>query len=141
MVDTGVLLRWFVPQVGWEHAREVRTAYLDGAVALDTVDSVRLELAHVLRRKGLLPGRLSRAQYVTAVRVVDELGITVHVTDVDALSRAAALAADRSLRIFDALVVSLAIERRLPLLTTDAALTRAVAGLLPTELLRGVDGR
>jgi predicted nucleic acid-binding protein len=140
LVDSNVFLRWFVRQIGWEHAREIRGGYVGGTVVLETVDSVRVELAHVLRTKGLLLGRLSRDQYLNAVRVVDDLDIAVHTTDADALSRAAALAADRSLRVFDALVVDRALQRGLPLLTSDVKLVRAVGGLLPTELLRGLDG-
>lgn len=141
LVDTGVFLRWFVPQVGWEHAREFRADYLAGTIALETVDSVRIELAHVLRAKGLLLSRLSRDQYVDAVRVVDDLHIAIHTTDADALARAAALAADRSLRFFDAVLVDRAVVEGLPLLTSDKRLVHAARGLLPTELLRGVDGR
>lgn len=138
-VDTGVLLRWFVKQVGWEHAHQVRSDFLSGGVHLETADSVRAELAHVLRTRGLLPGRLDRQQFLAAVRTVDDLDVTVHATDVDAPERSAALAADRGLRVFHALMVHRAIERGLPLLTSDATLCRAVNGLISTELLRGVD--
>jgi predicted nucleic acid-binding protein len=137
MVDTSVFLRWFVPQAGWEHAREVRGSFVAGTVALETIDSVRVELGHVLRTKGVVAGRLTRDQYLAAVRTVDDLGLVVHATDVDALDRAAALAADRNLRLFDALIVDRALERDLPLLTSDAKLCRGVEGLLSTELLRG----
>lgn len=56
----------------------------------------------------------------------------------DTLLRAAALSADRSLRLFDALFVVLALSTGATLLTSDAKLTRAVTGLVSTELLRGV---
>jgi predicted nucleic acid-binding protein len=140
LVDTSVFLRWFIPQVGWEHAREVRAAFLAGSVALETADSARIELGHVLRTKGLQTGRLTRDQYLAAVRAVDDLGVLVHSTDVDALERSAALAADRHLRLIDAIIVDRALERDLPLLTSDARLCRVVDGLLSTELLRGVGG-
>jgi hypothetical protein len=32
VVDTSVFLRWYVPQIGFEHAREVRQDFLTGAV-------------------------------------------------------------------------------------------------------------
>lgn len=141
MLDAGVVVRWFIPQGGWQHAREVRRRFLSGLVALETVDSVRVEAAHVLRVKGFDQGRLTRDEYLNAVRACDDVGVVVHVSDVHALERAAALAADRSLRVFDALVTDRAIERNLTLLTSDRRLVRAVADLLPTELLREVDGR
>lgn len=137
VVDTGVFVRWFLRQVGSEHAREVRAAFLSGEVGLETVDSVRVELAHVLRTQGLLTGQLDRTTYLIDVRALDDLGVVMHGIDVDALEAAAALAADRNLRLFDALVVRQALAADLPLLTSDAKLVRAVGGLLSTELLRG----
>ncbi len=140
VVDTGVFLRWFVKQVGWEHARDVRSGFLAGDVVLETVDSVRVELGHVLRTKGFLPGLLTRDQVLASVRSVDDLDVTVHRIDVDTLERATALAIDRNLRLFDALLANCALERDSTLLTTDAKLCRAVEGLVSTELLRGVTG-
>ena len=140
VVDSGVFVRWFVPQVGYQHALEVQEALLRDAVRLETVDLARFEVADVLRRKGLLRGVLDRDQYTTAVRVIDDLGVTVYPTDVDAVVRAADLAARRAIRFYDAVFVDLALEQQLPLLTADAKLCRAVDGLLSTELLRGVAG-
>lgn len=138
LVDTGVFLRWFVPQVGFEHARRLRRAFVAGDVALETVDCVRFELANVLRTKGLLPARLTRVEYLAAVRTVDDFGVVVHATDVEALERAAAYAADWNLRFFDAVVVDAAVRRELTLLTTDVKLSNAVGDRLSTELLRGL---
>ncbi|MEU4831963.1 hypothetical protein [Streptosporangium sp. NPDC023615] len=56
IVDTGVFLRWFVDQPGFEHAREVQEAFLDDLVMLETADFARIEVAGVLRKKGLLVG-------------------------------------------------------------------------------------
>lgn len=71
-------------------------------------------------------------------RAIDDLGVTVHSTDVDALERAAQLSASRMVSVYDASFVELALQRDLPLLTSDAKLVRAVAGLLSTELLAGI---
>ncbi|WP_214103405.1 type II toxin-antitoxin system VapC family toxin [Acrocarpospora catenulata] len=138
VVDTGVFLRWFVDQDGYEHAREIQRAYLAGGLRLETVDFARVEVAEVLRKKGLRGGRLDRAMFLAATRVIDDLGVVVHACDVDRIQRAASLAADYSLRMFDALFVQAALERQLPLLTTDVKLTRAVNALVPVEVLRGI---
>lgn len=135
LVDTGVFLRWFVPQDGFKHARRIRDEFIAGQLSLQTVASVRSELGHVLRNKGLLPGLLDREQYVTATRAIDDLGVTIRALDADALERAARLASNHMLRFFDALVVDGALESGLPLLTSDAALCRAVGNLIPTEIL------
>jgi predicted nucleic acid-binding protein len=138
VVDTSVFVRWYVEQVGFEHALEVQQQFLSGAVALETVDFVRVEVAEVLRRKGLVQGLLDRDSYLGAVRDIDELDVVIHETDMDALTRAAALAAKRSLRVYDALLVDRAIDRGLPLLTADARLCRAVEAVVSTELLTGI---
>ncbi|MGH3697839.1 MAG: type II toxin-antitoxin system VapC family toxin [Pseudonocardiaceae bacterium] len=138
VVDTSVFLRWYVPQIGFEHAREVRQDFLAGAVALETVDSTRFELGHVLRTKGLLKGHLSVAQYRAAVRSIDDLGITIHGTDADALERAGELATRCMLRFFDAVFVDRALQRGMPLLTSDRKLANAVGTVAPVEILRGI---
>lgn len=140
VVDTGVFVRWFVEQPGWMHAREVRDSFLDGASGLVTVDFVRVETANVLRKVGLLTGALDGDDYAASARTIDDLGVVVHTTDVDRLERAARLATDRMLSVYDAVLVVLALELGLPLLTSDAKLCRAVEGLLSTVLLRGSAG-
>jgi predicted nucleic acid-binding protein len=138
VVDTSVFVRWFLEQVGYEHAREVRARFLAGALRLETVDCVRFELGHVLRTRGLLLGRLDGKEYVAATRAIDDLGVAVQITDVDALESASELAWRRNLRFFDAVLVHRAMERGIPLLTSDRKLATAVGTLAPIELLRGV---
>lgn len=138
LVDTGVFVRWFLQQVGHPHAREVRTSFLRGEVSLETVDFVRYELGHVLRNQGLLKGRLGEKEYVAANRAVDDLGIKVHLTDVDALERTAELAARRMVRFFDAMLIDRALVADLPVLTSDRRLANAIDGLVTVEILRGV---
>jgi predicted nucleic acid-binding protein len=74
LADTGVFLRWFTGQDGFEHAREIQRAMLIGRASLETVDFARVEVAGVLRKKGLLAGRLTREEFTAAVRVIDDLG-------------------------------------------------------------------
>lgn len=138
VVDTSVFARWFLDQVGFEHAREVRAGYFAGDVRLETVDCVRFELGHVLRTRGLLKGRLTADEYLAAVRSIDDLGITIHPTDADVLERTAALAVRCMLRFFDALLVDRALHAGLPLLTSDRKLAGAVDGVARVQILRGV---
>src|SRR6202012_1642635 len=68
VVDTGVFLRWFIDQDGFEHARELQRKLIDGSTAIETVDFARVEVAGVLRKKGLLAGRLTAEEFTAAVR-------------------------------------------------------------------------
>ncbi len=138
VTDTSVFLRWFVPQVGFEHAREVRRDFLAGTVKLETVDSTRFELGHVLRTKGLLGGHINAEEYLAAVRSIDDLGITIHETDADSLERAGVLAVRCTMRFFDAVLVDRALQRGVPLLTSDRKLANAAGDTAPVEILRGV---
>jgi predicted nucleic acid-binding protein len=114
VVDTGVFLRWFIDQDGFEHARKLQ------------------------RKLGLLAGRLTAEEFTAAVRVIDDIGVIVHETTADRLARAAALAAQKNLGIYDALFVQLARELDLPLLTTDLRLSRAGEGSARIDVLHGV---
>lgn len=137
VVDAGIFFRWYVEQIGFEHAREVRDGFLAGDVDLQTVDSVRIEFAHILRTKGVLKGRISADDYATLTRL-DDLGVQVHSSDVDAVERAALLALRYNVRFFDAVVSDLALQLGLPLLTSDKRLANALGGLVRVEILRGM---
>jgi predicted nucleic acid-binding protein len=137
VVDTAVILRWFLEQPGFEHARKVQEQLVAGTVRLATTEMARVELAHVLRKKALLPRLISREEYLRALRAMDALGVLVEPAEATRLLRAAALAADHSISVFDALFVELALSTGVPLLTADARLVRAAGGLVSTELLRG----
>lgn len=89
-----------------------------------------------MRKKGFLAGRLSLEEFTAAVRVIDDIGVTVHPTTADRLERAADLAARKVLGMYDALFVQLAQELGLPLLTSDAKLARAASGTVQVEVLR-----
>lgn len=138
VVDTGVFLRWFVDQDGFEHARELQQELVAGSMTVATADFARVEVAGVLRKKGLLAGRLTAGEFAAAVRVIDDIGVTIHETSADRLERAASLAARKMLGMYDALFVHLAQELELPLLTSDAKLGRAARDAIRVEVLRGI---
>ena len=51
VVDTGVFLRWFVDQDGFEYARELQQKLVDGSAAVETVDFARVEVAGVCGKR------------------------------------------------------------------------------------------
>lgn len=138
VVDTSVYVRWFIDQVGFEHAREVRDAFLAGDVELISPDLARVEMANVLRKRGLLENHLARDEYLAAVRTLDDLGVELVVQDVDGIERAGHLAADHMVNVYDATFVELAVQRGLPLLTGDARSSRGVANVVDIQVLRGL---
>ncbi|WP_336737240.1 type II toxin-antitoxin system VapC family toxin [Nocardioides sp. CCNWLW239] len=138
VVDTGVFVRWFVDQDGFEHARELHDDLITERTSVTTIDFARIEVAGVLRKKGLLTKLLTTDEFAAAVRVIDDIGVTVQETTPDRLERAARLASTKMLRMYDALFVALAVELDLPLLTSDAKLQRAADDIIQIDVLRGV---
>lgn len=138
VVDTSVFLRWWVEQIGWQHAQRVRDEFIAGNVALITPEFTRIEHAEVLRKRALLDGVLTEDEYLAAVQSLDVMGVELVRPGPDDLLRAASLAAKRSLRMFDALGAALALDRGLPLLTGDARCARALTGVIDVEVLEGI---
>lgn len=128
VVDAGVFLRWHVDQVGFEHAREVRDAFLAGAVRLLAPDFVRVEHAEVVRKVLFLRRHVDSEALAALVRSLNDLGV----------ERAATLAASHSLRFYDAVYAVLALDTGVELLTSDARLARALVGSVPVQVLRGI---
>jgi len=58
VVDTGVFLRWFLDQDGFEHARELQQKLVDGSTEVETVDFARVEVAGFCGRRACSPGTL-----------------------------------------------------------------------------------
>lgn len=133
VLDSSVAVRWYLEQPGFEHAREVR----DAGVRLECPAVLRWELGNVLRLKGVASGLLAAEEVLQALQDLPVLGVRVHEDDEASTSSAARLSLMRSISMFDAAFVVLALRTGLPLLTADARMARGVAGLVSTELLRG----
>lgn len=128
VIDTSVLVRWFLQQSGWRHAQHFRDQFLSGSIELQSTECARFELPHVLRTKGLLARKLTVDDYRAAVRVVDDFGIHVEPLTVDTLEACAMLALTRNLRFFDAVFLHRSLITGWPLLTADRALGAVATG-------------
>lgn len=138
LADTGVFVRWYIEQDGFEDALRFQSAHLAGTVELVALDVVRFELGNVLRKKGLLLERMTVNEYVAAVRSLDDLGLSILPTTADVLGQAAELSGRRMIAFYDALFVTQALEIGATLLTADKKLCNATAGLIRTRMLTGV---
>lgn len=129
VVDTSVLVRWFLRQTGWKKAQDYRDDFIAGVISLETVECARFELPHVLRKKGVLEGKLTVDDYRASVRVIDDLGIHVESLDVDAVEDCAVLSLQHNIQFFDSVFVHRALITDLPLLTADRRLATIAARL------------
>ncbi len=109
-----------------------------GELLLATPDLARVEVANVLRRKGLVAGLLSREDYLAAAGDIDALGVQVQPTDEEVLSRAVVLSADYMISVLDALFLDLAVVTGGTPVTADKGLASTAAQLVSTILLRGI---
>lgn len=133
VLDSSVAVRWYLDQPGHVHAREVR----DAGPTLLAPAVLRWELGNVLRLKGAARGLLTHEQVLQALQDLPVLGVQIREDDEASTLAAARLSLDRSLSLFDAAFVVLALRTGLPLLTADQRLARGAAGLVSTEVLRG----
>ena len=137
VVDSSVVIRWYLDQVGYEHARRVQADFLAGRVRLEAPDVCRWEISNVLRKKGA--GRLTADDIVSAATDIEVLGVVLHPAGIADLSRIIRLAITYGITVFDAAFVDVALCTGLTLLTSDDRLVRAVAARpVSTELLEGV---
>lgn len=125
VIDTSVLVRWFLGQSGYETARRYRDEFLAGSIELRTVECARFELPWVLRKHGLLRGEMTRDEYLAGARIIDDLDITVAAIDADAVEACVALPHHRNIGFFEAVFVYLALRSRWMLLTADERQARA----------------
>lgn len=75
VVDTSVFLRWWVDQIGWQHAQRVCDEFLACDVELCTPEFTRVEHAEVLRKVGYLKGLFTEAEHLAAAEALDVVGI------------------------------------------------------------------
>jgi predicted nucleic acid-binding protein len=137
VVDTSVVVRWYLPQSGWQAARDYLSRFLAGTIELTTTDCARFELPHVLRKHGLQKGGMNREQYRRASRSIDDLGIASRRLDADEIEQCAILADTHNVSFFDAVFVFECLLTGAVLLTSDGRLSRAAEGVVPVEVVLG----
>ena len=102
VVDTSVVVKWYLPERDHEAARALRDAYLEGEVDLVAPALLPFEAVNALRYSGQFDGE----QLAAAARSLSEYGI-----DLVAFSDAgpvADIATDLDITVYDAAYVALA---------------------------------
>jgi predicted nucleic acid-binding protein len=131
VVDSSVAVKWFVREgeLGVEEARRLLDDHLAGSLVLAAPAHLMLEVLNALRYRGLGPSDLQLA-------AAGLLGARVEWAPVEALaSRAAAIAVDHGLTVYDAAFVALAESLDAELITADRRL--AACTTCRTRLLAG----
>jgi predicted nucleic acid-binding protein len=113
VVDAGVVIKWFVPEVGSDAASRL----LASADRLEAPDLLFAEIANAIWKK-VLRGQLTRAE---SQRLVSDIeNIAVDTTPCRALANDAhAIALITSRSVYDSMYVALALRRDTRVITAD----------------------
>ncbi|ERH03165.1 MAG: putative nucleic acid-binding protein, contains PIN domain protein [Halonotius sp. J07HN6] len=116
VVDTSVVVKWYLPEQHHEAARALRDSYLEGEVDLVAPELLPFEAINALRYSGHFDGE----QLAAAARSLSEYGIDL-VSFNDA-GPVADIATDLDITVYDAAYVALAERRDTTAYTADETL-------------------
>jgi predicted nucleic acid-binding protein len=116
VVDTSVVVKWFVPEADSDIALALRLAHSTGKIPLATADLCLVELANALRFRKPTP---TAAEIGQAVRSVLSLDVRTVTPSPELIESATRLAFERQLTVYDALFVALAADLGYELVTAD----------------------
>jgi predicted nucleic acid-binding protein len=129
VIDSSVVVEWFVLEPNSAEAHRIRTSYQTGALALLAPDLLSIELGNVLWKKHLFQGlALADAeQYLTGfpkfnIPLVSSIGL---------LDDAFRLAVSHRRSVYDALYVELSVRENCQFVTADKKLVNALGSAFP----------
>jgi predicted nucleic acid-binding protein len=134
LLDTSVVVKWFVPEEDSEKALSLRRAQEDRELQLYAPEVLLMELANALRYSS----EFSAGEIIEALETLFELNILLMPFSLDALNLAVTLSMEHDLAVYDAYFLALAQALEIPLITADRRmLSRLTAedGALSLELL------
>ena len=135
VIDAGVVVKWFIPEVDSDIAHQLLERYLQGADGPVAPDLLIAECANVLWRR-------CRQGDITPDEATESLAdlLTLQVPLVPATSlvqSALSLALQHQRTVYDALYLALAQERNCTLITADERFFNALSAQFPQlQLLR-----
>jgi predicted nucleic acid-binding protein len=125
LLDTSVVVKWFVPEEGSEKALSLRQAQEDRELQLYAPEVLLMELANALRYSS----EFSTREIVEAVETPFEMNILLIPFSLEALNSAVSLSQEHDLAVYDAYFFALARALEMPLITAD----RKMLSRLTTE--------
>ena len=132
--DASVAVKWFLPEPGSDAARALRD---DDAVTLHAPDVWYLEIGNALWKRARRGDARLRPEIVRAMLAdLRSIAVTTHEA-APILERAATLALELGISVYDASYAAVAERAQATFLTADARLAHALAGhtTAPVELL------
>ena len=115
LLDTSVIVKWFVPEEDSEKALSLRDAQEDHELQLYVPEVLLMELANALRYSS----EFSTSEIAGALETPFELNMLLMPFSLNALNSAVTLSLERDLAVYDAYFLALAQALEIPLITAD----------------------
>lgn len=125
-IDTSALVKYVLPEQDSSVAERLVALHCAGVVDLIAPQYILVESANVLWKQ-LQRRNLLSEEAAASLASLRNLPIRL-VPDAELLENALTMAADNGITVYDALFCALAVRESVPLITSDHALVRRVAG-------------
>ena len=129
VIDSGVVVKWYVPEEHWDRARALRDRARNHRVHLLAPDLLYAEVGNVVWKKHRYQG-LDIADARLIVAAVAALPLDVRPNS-ELLADAYDLAVAHGRTVYDCLYLALSLRERCPFVTADERLAHAVASAVP----------
>jgi predicted nucleic acid-binding protein len=135
VVDSSVVVKWFVVEPFSTEARRILTDYQAGILTLLAPDLINAEVGNIIWKKHVLQGMdATDAQLVLDTFRTVPLVQTPTAVLLDSAYR---LAVTHRRTVYDMLYVALSIQEACPFVTADEKLVNAINATIPTTLWLG----
>lgn len=129
VIDSGVLVKWFLDEPHYQEARRIRDQYRAGTLTLMAPDLIYAEVGNILWKKQRFQG-LSPTDAADVLLALKREPIPT-TSSADLLDDAYPLAITHGRTVYDALYLALSVRESCRFVTADERMVNAVGAALP----------
>ena len=135
VVDSGVAIKWFIPEPYSTEARQILDDYQSGSLSFLAPDLINAEFGNIVWKKHLFQG----LDATDAQAIIDEFRkITFMLTSTAALlEKSYRLATTHNRTVYDMLYLALSIRENCKFVTADERMVNAIGSLFPNIIWVG----
>jgi predicted nucleic acid-binding protein len=135
VVDSSVVVKWFVVEPFSAEARHILTDYQTGILTLLAPDLINAEVGNIIWKKHVLQG-MDAADAHLVLDTFRTISL-VQTPTAALLDSAYRLAITHRRTVYDMLYVALSIQEACPFVTADEKLVNAISAAIPTTMWLG----
>ncbi len=129
VVDSSIVIKWFIPEPHSEEANQILTLYQNGKLLLYAPDLLYAEIGNIVWKKQQFQGLSDRDAH-EILALFGELDLTIF-PSATLLERAYTIATNYKRTVYDSLYVALSLQESCPFITADQKLVNALQEKLP----------